>query len=94
MTDEEMNQMTREELIALAKQPPPQEPCFISEEEEGALQDPPPWARINRSKDASGTFMTTQNACSRPPLTQSGKSPLMKTPPPLSTPEYNRQVKR
>lgn len=75
MTDKEMNQMTREELIALAKQPPP-------------------WARINRSKDASGTFMTTQNACSRPPLTQSGKSPLMKTPPPLSTPEYNRLVKR
>lgn len=48
MTDEEMNQMTQEEeLIALAKQQPlPQEPCFISEEEEGVLQDPPSWARI------------------------------------------------
>lgn len=43
---EQMKEMTQEELIALAKQPPPQEPCFISEEEEGVLQDPPSWARI------------------------------------------------
>ena len=46
MTDEEMNQMTLEELTALAKQRFPQEPCFIDEEDDKELQAPPPWARI------------------------------------------------
>lgn len=36
--------------------------------------------------------MTMQNARSTPPLMQSGKQPLMRTPRPLATAEYNRLV--
>lgn len=59
MTDEEMNQMTQEEeLIALAKQQPlPQEPCFISEEDEasGAWQNMPQPTHV-RTKSATEMF--------------------------------------
>lgn len=57
-TQEELQQMSQEELIALAKQQPlPQEPCFISEEDEasGAWQNLPPPTHV-RTKSATEIF--------------------------------------
>ena len=58
MTDEEMNQMSQEELIALAKKQPPHEKVwFVTEEDEanGAWKNLPPPTHV-RTKSATEIF--------------------------------------